>query len=69
MFVAADTFRAAAAEQLAVWAERSGAEFVRGREGSDPASVVYDGVAAAKARNVDVVLDRYRGATCKPRPT
>ncbi len=56
MFVAADTFRAAAAEQLGVWAERSGAEFVRGREGSDPASVVYDGLSAAKARNVDVVI-------------
>ncbi len=56
MFVAADTFRAAAAEQLAIWAERSGAEFVRGREGSDPASVVYDGLSAAKARNVDVVI-------------
>jgi fused signal recognition particle receptor len=56
MVVAADTFRAAAAEQLAVWAERSGAEFVRGREGSDPSSVVFDGVAAAKARKVDVVI-------------
>ena len=56
MFVAADTFRAAAAEQLGVWAERCGADFVRGREGSDPSSVVYDGLAAAKARNVDVVL-------------
>lgn len=56
MFVAADTFRAAAAEQLAVWAERSGAEFVRGREGSDPSSVVFDGLTAAKARKVDVVL-------------
>jgi fused signal recognition particle receptor len=56
MFVAADTFRAAAAEQLAVWAERSGAEFVRGAEGSDPSSVVFDGLAAAKARKADVVL-------------
>ncbi|MBD5632877.1 MAG: signal recognition particle-docking protein FtsY [Candidatus Eremiobacteraeota bacterium] len=56
MFVGADTFRAAAAEQLGVWAERCGAEFVRGREGSDPASVVFDGMAAAKARKVDVVL-------------
>ncbi|MGP6159142.1 MAG: signal recognition particle-docking protein FtsY [Vulcanimicrobiaceae bacterium] len=56
MFVAADTFRAAAAEQLAIWAERAKAEFVRGREGSDPASVVYDGLAAAKARRVDVVI-------------
>jgi fused signal recognition particle receptor len=56
MLVAADTFRAAAAEQLAIWAERSGSEFVRGREGSDPSSVVYDGLSAAKARNIDVVL-------------
>jgi fused signal recognition particle receptor len=56
MFVAADTFRAAAAEQLAIWAERAKADFVRGREGSDPASVVYDGLAAAKARRVDVVI-------------
>jgi fused signal recognition particle receptor len=56
MFVAADTFRAAAAEQLAIWAERSKIEVVRGRDGSDPSSVVYDGIAAAKARNVDVVI-------------
>jgi fused signal recognition particle receptor len=56
MLVAADTFRAAAAEQLAIWAERSRSEFVRGREGSDPSSVVYDGLSAARARNIDVVL-------------
>ena len=56
MFVAADTFRAAAAEQLAVWAERSDLEFVRGREASDPSAVVFDGLAQAKARNVDVVI-------------
>lgn len=56
LLVAADTFRAAAAEQLGIWAERTGADFVRGREGSDPSSVVYDGVAAARARGVDVVL-------------
>jgi len=56
MVVAADTFRAAAAEQLAVWAERARAEFVRGREGADPSSVVFDGIAAAKARNMDVVI-------------
>ncbi|GAC1495243.1 MAG: signal recognition particle-docking protein FtsY [Vulcanimicrobiaceae bacterium] len=56
MFVAADTFRAAAAEQLEVWAERSGVEFVRGREASDPSSVVFDGLTQAKARNVDVVI-------------
>jgi len=56
MVVAADTFRAAAAEQLAIWAERSGAEYIRGNEGSDPSSVVFDGMTAAKARGVDVVL-------------
>jgi fused signal recognition particle receptor len=56
MVVAADTFRAAAAEQLEIWAQRSGAEYIRGAEGSDPSSVVFDGMNAAKARNVDVVL-------------
>jgi|SRR5579862_1910593 len=56
LLVAADTFRAAATEQLAVWAERSGASIVRGAESADPASVVFDGVRAAKARGVDVVL-------------
>jgi fused signal recognition particle receptor len=56
MFVAADTFRAAAAEQLAIWAERCKAEFVRGLEGADPSAVIYDGVSAAKARGIDVVL-------------
>ncbi|HEY1867220.1 MAG TPA: signal recognition particle-docking protein FtsY [Candidatus Cybelea sp.] len=56
LLVAADTFRAAAPEQLAVWAERSGTAIVRGAEGADPASVVFDGVRAAKARGVDVVL-------------
>ena len=56
MFVAADTFRAAATEQLAIWAERSGAELVRGKDGSDPSSVVFDGISAAKARGVDVVI-------------
>jgi fused signal recognition particle receptor len=56
MVVAADTFRAAAAEQLGIWAERAQAEFVRGREGQDPSSVVYDGIAAAKGRGADVVL-------------
>ena len=56
MVVAADTFRAAAAEQLEVWAQRANAEFIRGRDGGDPASVVFDGLAAAKARGIDVVL-------------
>jgi len=56
ILVAADTFRAAAAEQLQIWADRSGAEIVRGREGADPAAVVFDGIAAAKSRGADVVL-------------
>ncbi len=55
---AADTFRAAAIEQLEVWARRAGAELVRHKEGSDPAAVTYDACAAAKARGADyVVLD------------
>ena len=56
LLVAADTFRAAAAEQLTVWAERAGASIVRHEEGSDPASVVFDGIAAAKARGADVII-------------
>ncbi|MDY3225036.1 MAG: signal recognition particle-docking protein FtsY [Candidatus Faecousia sp.] len=56
LLVAADTFRAAAADQLEIWAERSGAAIVRQHEGADPASVVYDGIQAARARDVDVIL-------------
>ena len=56
MLVAGDTFRAAAADQLEIWAGRSGADIVRQHEGADPASVVFDGIRAAKARNVDVIL-------------
>ncbi len=56
LLCAGDTFRAAAAEQLGIWAERSGAAFVRHEEGSDPAAVVYDAICAAKARGTDVVL-------------
>jgi fused signal recognition particle receptor len=56
LIAAADTFRAAAVEQLAIWAERSGADFVRHKDGADPAAVAYDGVEAACARNADVVL-------------
>ena len=56
LLVAADTFRAAAADQLEIWAERSGAAIVRQNEGADPASVVYDGIQAARARNVDVMI-------------
>lgn len=56
LLCAGDTFRAAAAEQLSVWAERSKADIVRHEEGSDPASVVFDGIAAAKARGADVII-------------
>jgi len=56
LLVAADTFRAAALEQLEVWAGRAGVEMVGAREGSDPAAVVHDGLEAAKARGADVVL-------------
>jgi fused signal recognition particle receptor len=54
--VAADTFRAAAIDQLERWAERAGVEVVRHREGSDPSAVVFDALRAARARNVDTVL-------------
>ena len=56
LLVAGDTFRAAAADQLEVWAGRSGADIVRQHEGADPASVVYDGIQAARARDVDVII-------------
>ena len=56
LLVAGDTFRAAAAEQLGVWAERAGADFVRHEEGSDPAAVVFDGISAGKARGTDVII-------------
>ncbi len=56
LLVAADTFRAAAIDQLQVWADRIGIGLIRHRHGSDPAAVAFDGIAAAKARKVDVVL-------------
>ena len=56
LLVAGDTFRAAAADQLEIWAERSGAAIVRQNEGADPASVVFDGIQSAKAKGVDVIL-------------
>ena len=56
MLAAADTFRAAAIDQLDVWAQRSGAQFIKHEEGSDPAAVAYDAVKAATARNIDVLL-------------
>ncbi len=56
MIAAADTFRAAAIDQIAVWADRVGVELIRGAEGSDPASVVYDAANAAKSRGADVLI-------------
>lgn len=56
LLVAGDTFRAAAADQLEIWAQRSGAAIVRQNEGADPASVVFDGIQSAKAKGVDVIL-------------
>ncbi len=56
LLAAGDTFRAAAAEQLTIWAERGGLEIVKHEEGSDPAAVVFDAMNAARARSVDVVL-------------
>ena len=56
LLVAADTFRAAAIEQLQLWADRVGVPVIRHRHGSDPAAVAFDGIVAAKARSVDVVL-------------
>jgi fused signal recognition particle receptor len=56
LMAAGDTFRAAAAEQLGAWAERAGAELVRGDEGGDPSAVIFDGVERAAARDIDLVL-------------
>ncbi len=56
LFVAGDTFRAAAIEQLDIWGKRTGVDVIKHQQGSDPAAVVFDGVVAAKSRNVDVVL-------------
>ena len=56
LIAAADTFRAAAIEQLGIWAERAGADFVKHKDGADPAAVAYDGMQAAVARGADIVL-------------
>jgi fused signal recognition particle receptor len=56
VLAAADTFRAAAADQLELWAQRTGGEIVRGQEGADPGSIVFDAMAAASSRNADLVL-------------
>ena len=56
LFAAADTFRAAAADQLSIWAQRAGADIVRHSEGADPSAVIFDALTAAKARGVNVVI-------------
>jgi fused signal recognition particle receptor len=56
LFAAADTFRAAAADQLTIWAQRCGADIVRHAEGADPAAVIFDAITAGKARGVDVII-------------
>lgn len=56
LLIAADTFRAAAAEQLSIWGERIDVPVIKHKEGADPSAVIYDGIAAAKARNIDVVI-------------
>lgn len=56
ILAAADTFRAAAIEQLDIWAQRSGCEIIKQNEGSDPAAVVFDAISSAKARNADVII-------------
>lgn len=56
LLAAADTFRAAAIEQLEIWADRSGCDIVKQNEGSDPTAVIYDAISAAKARNTDVII-------------
>jgi fused signal recognition particle receptor len=61
VMAAGDTFRAAAAEQLGTWAERAGADFVRGNEGGDPSAVIYDAVQRASARRYDLVLGDTAG--------
>lgn len=56
LLIGADTFRAAAGEQLAIWSERTNSEVIRGAEGADPAAVVFDGVRAGRARDADVII-------------
>ena len=56
LLAAADTFRAAAIDQLQIWADRSGCDIVKQNEGSDPAAVVFDAISAAKSRNADVII-------------
>ena len=68
ILAAADTFRAAAIEQLEIWADRAGVEIVKHREGADPAAVVFDSISAAKARGSDIIIVDTAGV-CTTRPT
>ena len=56
MLAAADTFRAAAAEQLVIWGERNGVNVIRHQEGADPSAVIFDAIQSAKAKNIDVLI-------------
>jgi fused signal recognition particle receptor len=56
LLCAGDTFRAAAGEQLSIWASRAGADIIRRDEGADPASVIFDSISAAKARGIDIII-------------
>ncbi len=56
LIVAGDTWRAAAIEQLSIWAERSGAQFIKSQQNADPSAIIYDGISSAIARNIDVVI-------------
>ena len=62
---AADTFRAAAAEQLTVWANRAGVDIIKQNEGADPGAVVFDACQAAIARKTDILFNRTRLAVCR----
>ena len=68
VLAAGDTFRAAAVQQLVVWGERVGCEVVRGKDGADPGSVIFDAIKRAQETGADVVLATPPGA-CTPRPT
>ena len=67
LLAAGDTFRAAASEQLNIWAERAGAQIVKHGEGADSAAVIFDAIAAGKARNCDVIICEIGRASCRER--
>ncbi len=65
MVAAADTFRAAAVEQLEIWAKRAGCDIIKAKEGSDPASVVFEAIKRAKENNIDILICDTAGFTIK----